>query len=136
MARRVIEGNKHLAAAQPLAADIVLDDGIAALEAVLIAKTFEDTLRRVTLLAMTMPILFQDLIDDRGEPIQLRTKRRGAAAIARGNREPQHLANRLAVQPKYPRRLVNTHPADTTRAANPRIQLHSIHPPRLRSDQS
>ena len=102
MARRVIEGNEHLAAAQPLAADIVLDDGVAALEAVLIAKTLEDPLRRVTLLAMTMPVLFQYPVDDRDERIQLRTPRRRATAIARRNRKLQHFANRLAVQPKHP----------------------------------
>ena len=51
MARRMMKGNEGLARRLPPGPDIVLHDGIAAGEPVLVAKALEDPVRRVTLLA-------------------------------------------------------------------------------------
>jgi hypothetical protein len=84
--------HEHLPRPTPLLPHVVLDDRVAALEAVLVAKPLEDPLgrmallavgssvlfdllRRMTLLAVESPILFEDAVDDAGERIQLRPPR-------------------------------------------------------------
>ena len=51
MARRVMQGNEGLARRLPPGPDIVLHDGIAAGEPVLVPQPFEDPVRRMPLLA-------------------------------------------------------------------------------------
>ena len=125
------ERHEHLARPKPPLTDIVLHDGVAAGEPVLVPETLEDALRRVPLLVVAGPIVFQNPIDDPRERTQLRPPWRLAAAIPRRHRERQHLAYRLAVQPEHPRGLAGAHPLNTTRPPNPRVQIHPIHPPRL-----
>ena len=56
---------------------------VAAAEPVLGAKPVEDTLGRVALLAQLLQILLQPLVDDLGEPVQLRAPNRCRPPIAR-----------------------------------------------------
>ena len=78
MARRVMQGNKGLAHRPPLRPDVVLDDGVAAREPVLVPKTLEDPIRRVPLLARHIrgPVRLQDRVDDAGEALELRPPHR------------------------------------------------------------
>ena len=132
VARGVMQGHEHLARPKPPLTDIVLHDGVAAGEPVLVPETVEDPLRRVPLLVVAGPIVLQDPIDDPRECIQLRTPPRHAPAIPRRHRERQH---RLAAQPEHPRGLAGVHPLDTTRPPDPRVHLHPIHPPAFQSEQ-
>ncbi len=52
MAWRMRQRHEHLSMATAPFANVILDDGLSAREAMLLAKTLEDSLRRVTLLAM------------------------------------------------------------------------------------
>ena len=47
--------------------------------------------------------------------------------IARRDRVPQHLANRLAGQPELPRRLPFTHPLNLNCSSDTRIEFHCMH---------
>ena len=68
----------------------------------LIAKTFEYTLRSVALLAMNCPVLDQNRLDDIREWVQLR---RLTAAVAWRDRMRQYLDHCLPVDPEPPGRL-------------------------------
>src|SRR5260370_23384199 len=83
----------------------------------------------MTLLRRTAFVVFQDLVDDADEWIQLRPLRRSAAAITRWNREQQHLGNRPGINAKAPSHLpiAQTFPLDCK--AHPSIKLHDLHPP-------
>ncbi len=118
------QGHEDLAAAKPPLSDVVLDDGIAALEAMLVPEPLEDPSGRVPLFARRRAVLLKNAINYAGEGIEFGTTNRVAAPIARRHRKPQHLGDRLAVKPKYPRRLANAHPLDMAGAANAAIQIH------------
>ncbi len=118
------QGHENLAAPKPPLTHVVLDDRIAALEAMLVAKPLEDPFDRVPLLARRRAVLRQNAIDDTREGIQLGTTNRLAAPIARRHRIPKHLGYRLAVKTENPCRLANRHPLDVTRSPNPTIQIH------------
>ena len=75
------EWHEHLTRPKPLLTDIVLHDGVAAREPVLVPEAVEDALRSVPLLAVAGPIVFQDPIDDSRERTQLWPPRRRASAI-------------------------------------------------------
>ena len=70
------ERHEHLARPKPPLTDIVLHDGVAARETVLVPEAVEDALRSVPLLVVAGPIVFQDPIDDPRERTQLRPPRR------------------------------------------------------------
>ncbi len=118
------QGHEDFAAAKPSLSDVVLDDGIAALEAMLLAKPLENPFGRVTLFARRRSIPLKNAIDNTREGIQLETTDRLAAAIARRRGIPKHLGYRLAVKTEYPRRLANRYPLDMARAPNPTIHIH------------
>src|SRR4029453_17567369 len=59
---------------------------------------------------------------------QLGTRRRLAAPVARWHRMPQHLGHRLRVDAEPPRRLALAQALDMAGVANPRVQVHWLHP--------
>ena len=61
------EWHEHLTRPKPLLTNVVLHDGVAARETVLVPEAVEDALRSVPLLAVAGPIVFQDPIDDSRE---------------------------------------------------------------------
>ena len=64
--------HEHLPAAPPMLADVILHDGVAAGEPVLVPEPLEHPLGSVALLGALDEILPQPLLDDLGEPVQLR----------------------------------------------------------------
>ena len=111
MARRVMQWNESLARRLPSGPDIVLHDGIAAGEPVLVAKTLEDPVRRVTLLArhVRIRVRLQDRVDDAGEPVQLGPPDRLRPPVSRRRRVAQHLLHRATVDAEPTARLVMAH---------------------------
>ena len=105
MAGRMRQRHEHLPLATAPFANVILDDGLSAREAMLVAKTLEYPLRRVALFAVNCPILNQNTIDDIREGVQLRAFRRLAAPIAWRNRMRQYLGYCLTVDPEPPGRL-------------------------------
>ena len=69
------EWHEHLTRPK-LLTNVVLHDGVAARETVLVPEAVEDALRSVPLLAVAGPIVFQDPIDDSRERTQLWPARR------------------------------------------------------------
>ncbi len=124
MAGVVGQGDKDLTAPASVFPDVILDNCVAALEAMLVAEPFEDPFGRVPLLARRRAVLLKNAIDDAGEGIELGTPYRLAAPIARRHRIAQHLGYRLAVKTENPGRLANRHPLDVARAPNTAIQIH------------
>ncbi len=102
----------------------------------LVPQPLEDPLGGVPLLAMYLPVLLQDPVDDTDEGIQLGASRWPAAAVAWRHRVRQHLVHRLAIDPEDPRRLPLAHPIDKTGPPNTRIQIHRVHPPAFQSDKA
>ena len=126
MPRRMNQRHVHLPAPAMMLAHVVLHDGVPAGEAVLVAKTLEDPLRGVPLLAMlVLAIPPQPLVDESGKPIELRTAHRRRAPVPRRNAEREHLPHALARDPEMARRRALAHrvPARQTDLA---IQLHPL----------
>ena len=97
MPRRMNQRHVHLPAPAMMFAHVVLHDRVPTGEAVLVAKTLEDALRGVPLLAMlVLAIPPQPLVDESGEPIELRTARRRRASVPRRIGEREHLPHALA----------------------------------------
>ena len=84
----------------------------------LIAKTFEYTLRSVALLAMNCPVLDQNRLDDIREWVQLRALRRLTAAVAWRDRMRQYLGHCLAVDPEPTGRFPTAQSLAMTRQPN------------------
>ena len=129
MARRVMQRHKSLARRLPPGPDIVLHDGIAAGEPVLVAKALEDPVRRVTLLArhVRIRVRLQDRVDDAGEPVQLGQPDRLRPPVARRRRIAQHLLHRPAVDAEPTARLVMAQTLVDNRQSNRRIELNAVH---------
>ena len=81
VARRVGQRHEHLPCLAAVLPDVVLDDGVPAIEAVLVPETLEDPLRRVTLLPGNPEVLFQDPVDDGGEGIVLSLSKGWASGV-------------------------------------------------------
>src|SRR3546814_17522989 len=113
----------------PPLAHVVLDDGIAALEAMLVAQPPVDPFGRVPLFARRRAILLENAIYDTREGIELGAPHRLAAPIARRHGKPQHLGNRHAVQAEYLLRLPYHHPPNVPSQPNTNVNTHQTHPP-------
>ena len=129
MARRVMQWNEGLARRLPPGTHIVLHDGIAAAEPVLVPQPLEDPVRRVALLAryVRIRVRLQDRVDDTGEPVQLGPPDRLRPAVARRRRVAQHLLHRATVDAEPPARLVMAQTLVDNRQSNRRIELHAVH---------
>jgi len=114
MARRMAQRHKHLPLPMALFTNVILDDGIASAEAMLIAQALKDPFHRMALFAVNRPIINQNTIDDARVRIQLGTLGWLATLVARRFRMPKHLSNRLAGQTKMTRRFTLTLPANMT----------------------
>src|SRR6266700_1288938 len=77
-ARIVPQRYEELELPQPARQHVVLNNGDPAGIVVLVAKPFEDPLRGMPLLPRPTLILRQDTVDDPGERVELRTRRRPA----------------------------------------------------------
>jgi hypothetical protein len=118
MTRWVHQRHEHLPQTTAPFANVILHDGLLTREAMFVAKTLEDPLRRMSLLAVNRSVLFQNKIDDVGEAVQLRALRRLLATIARWFRMPQHLPHRLTRQAKSTGRLPLAYPVNMTGKPN------------------
>ena len=129
MARRVMQWNEGLARRLPPGTHIVLHDGVAAGEPVLVPQPLEDPMRRVALLArhVRIRVRLQDRVDDAGEPVQLGPPDRLRPAVARRRRIAQHLLHRATVDAEPPARLVMAQTLVDNRQSNRRIELHAVH---------
>ena len=97
--------HKHLFAQALPGPDIVRHDGDATAITMLVAQPFENAFAGMALLLRLAFVIFQDLVDDAGIGIKLRTLRRLAALISQRDRMFENLRDRLAVNTKPPRRL-------------------------------
>jgi len=125
----VPQRHEHLAVPQPVRPNIVLYDGDPATVAVLVAKPFEDPLRGMPLFLRPTLILGQDGVDNPGERIQLRARRRPAPPVPGWHRKRQHLGYRPRVDPKLTRRFPPAQTFNLNRITNLSIELHALHPP-------
>jgi len=131
--RRVRERYENLAVPPLLLPDVVGDNGDAAGEPVLVPQPLEDPLRRVPLLLQLAFVVFQDLVDDRDEGVELRPDRRLRAPIPRRHRVLQDLRHRLAIDPEHSRRFAVAHPVDMACPAHSSVKVHCIHLPAFSS---
>ena len=79
MARRMRQRHEHLPRLAAMLPHIVLDDGVPAVEPVLVPEPLEDALRRVALLPGNAMIIFQDAVDDARKGLLLSLSRGWAA---------------------------------------------------------
>ncbi len=118
MARRMRQRHEHLPQTTATFPNVILDDGLPTRKTVLVAKTLEDPLRRVALLAVNRSVLFKNTLDDIREGVQLRALRWLAAAVARRLRVPEHLLYRLSRNAKPTCRLSLAQPLNMARQPN------------------
>src|SRR5258708_1566853 len=129
MARIVPQRHEDLTMPQPPRQHVVLNNGDPARVTLLVAKPFEDPLRRMPLLPRPPLILQQDLIDDPGKRVELRTGWRPAPPVPGRYRKRQHLRARPWIDPKTPRRFPPAHTLNLNRITNLSIELHALPPP-------
>src|ERR1700736_4648874 len=129
MARIVTQRHEYLAMPQPPRQHVVFHNGDPAGVAVLVAKPFEDPLRGMPLLPRPTLILQQDPLDDPGERVELRTRRRPASPVPGRYRKRQHLRTRPRIDAKTPRCFPPAHTFNLNRITNLSIELHALHPP-------
>jgi len=96
----------------------------------LIAQPLEDPLRRMPLLHRASPVRLQDPVNHRQQGTQLRLRHRLGARIARRQREPAHLQNRLAAQPENTGRLTTAVAFNKNKMPHGGIDFHGKHPGR------
>ena len=130
MARCMRQRHEHLAPQPFMLTQVILHDGIAANEPVLIPQPFENTLGGVALLAVPALILSQPRIDNLGEPIQLRPLDLGPPPVTGRHRKTQHLLHAVARNPEMTRRRTLTHAVSTSKTHLP-IQFHGENTPAL-----
>ena len=128
MARRVGQRHEHLPCPAAVLPHVVLDDGVSAVETVLVPEPLEDALGGVPLLPGNAMIIVQNLVDDASKGIKLGPTWRALASIPGRHRVGQHLAHRVPVQPKYPGGFPDAHALHHHRPANPQIYVHAVHP--------
>ena len=128
----VPQRHEHLAEPLTTRQHVVLHDGKPAGVTVLVTHTLENPLRSMPLLRRTALVVFQDLVDEPDERIQLRPLRRHAAPIPWRNREHQHLGHRPRIDPEPPSRLPIAQTLDPDRVTNPPVKLHDLHPSAFR----
>src|SRR4051794_22465213 len=102
MTRIVPQRHEHLAMPQPPRQNIVFYDGDPAGIAVLVAKPLEDPLRGMPLLLRSRFIRRQSGIDDPGERVELRTRRRPAPPFSGRTRKPSVFATARGPIPNRP----------------------------------
>ena len=112
----------------PMLPDEVLHDGVAADKPVLVAQPLEHPLGGLALLSVLAEIIPQPLLDDLGEPVQLRPPDRCGSPASRRHREAQHLLRALARDPEKTRRLTLAHAVPTGQTDLP-IKLHGENTP-------
>src|SRR2546421_1298942 len=134
MARGVVQRDKHLPPAAQLIAHVILDDGVAAGEPVLVSKPIKNPLGRVALLAVLANVVAQPLVDDLGKLVQLGPLDRRRPPIPRRYRKAQHLLHALARNPKMTCRLARTHPVPTGKT-HLQIQFHGENAPALPAER-
>ena len=123
----------HLACTQAPLTHVVLDYRVLAGEPVLVPQALEDALYGVTLLPGAATVLIQDPVDHTPVGVEFGSARRRPSTVSGGRRVPQHLAHGVSVQPEHARRLACAHPIDHAGPAQPRVQLHLVHPSHLPS---
>lgn len=133
VARPMRQWHEDLARPALLLPDMVGDDCQLASEAVLVAKALEDPLRRVPLLLQHTPVVFQDLLDDADERIELRPRRRAITSVSRWHGVPQDLRHRLAIDPEMKRCSSRAHSVNVARTAHTAVKFHRIHLPAFSS---
>ena len=92
------------------------------------ATAIEHPLGGVALLAPAPAILLQPLVDELGEPVELRATHLRCAPIPRRHGEPQLLPHALVRNPEMPCRPSLAHPLPA-RQAYLAIQVHGMNPP-------
>ena len=83
VARWMGQRDEHLLRPAAMLPHVVLDYGVLAAEPMLVPEPLEDPLGGVALLSGTPEVVCQDLVDDAGEGLQLRTPGRGLSPVAR-----------------------------------------------------
>src|SRR5665811_213551 len=128
MARRMRQRHEGLSSARPLDPHMILDDGVAAREPMLVAQPLKNPLGRMTLLHRRCPVGLEDRLDHRNQRPQLRLRRRSLPHITRRHREPAHLRDRLPAQPKNSSRFPPALAIIENKLPNRRVNLHDKHP--------
>src|SRR4029077_12678414 len=89
--------------------------------AVLVAKPLENPLRGMPLLPRPALIRRQDTVDDPGERVKIRARRRSAPPIPGRYGKRQHLGYCPRINAKLPRRFPTAQTLDLYRVTNPPI---------------
>jgi hypothetical protein len=78
------ERHEYLAMPPAMFAHVIFDDRVAASKPVLVPQALEDAFRRVPLLSRPVPVVGKPLVDNPGEPVQLRALDRRRPPISQG----------------------------------------------------
>ena len=135
VAGRVGQRHKGLPPLRPADPHVILHHRVAAGIAVLVAQTLKDPLGRMPLLDRCSPIRLQNRRDHRQKRPELRRLDRLRARVARRQREPAHLGDRLPAQPKYPNSLTPRVAFNKDELPNSRIDFHGKHPQPLSKEK-
>ena len=119
VSRRMGQGHEHLLRPAAVLPHVVLDYGVLAAEPMPVPEPLEDPLGCVALLPGTPEVVYQDLVDDADEGLQLGTPGRSLSPVARRDRVGQHLAYGVPVQAERPGWFPDAHPIHHHRSSDP-----------------
>ena len=128
VARRMGQGHEHLLGLTAMLPDVVLDDGVSAVEPVLVPEPLEDALGRVALLPGDLMVLFEDPVNDARKGLQLGAPGCSLPPVTRRNGVGHHFPYSVPVQPEHPGGLPNAQTLHHHRPADPQIRFHLVHP--------
>ena len=99
---RMHERHEHLTCPAAVLSDVVLDDRVPAVEAVLVPQSLVDALGRVALLPGKVEVILEYPVYDPGVWTDPGSSGRLSSSVSRRHRVLEHLANGVSVQTEHP----------------------------------
>ena len=125
------ERHEHLTCPAAVLSDVVLDDRVPAVEAVLVPQSVVDALGRVPLLPGKAGVVLEYPVYDpcvRSDP---GSSGRLSSSVSRRHRVREHLAHGVSVQTEHPGRFPGAHAVYHAGSSDAKIQFHQVHPSHL-----
>ena len=128
---RMHERHEHLTCPASMLSDVVLDDRVPAVEAVLVSEPVVDAFGGVALLPGKAEVILEYPVYDPGVWTDLGSSGRLSSSVSWRHRVREHLANGVSVQTEHPGRFPGAHAVYHAGSSDAKIQFHLVHPSHL-----
>ena len=128
---RMRERHEHLTCPAAALSDVVLDDRVPAVEAVLVPQSVVDALGGVPLLPGKVEVILEYPVYDPCVRSDLGSSGRLSSSVSRRRRVREHLAYGVSVQTEHTGRFPGAHAVYHAGSSDAKIQFHLVHPSHL-----